>query len=118
MGLVAHRSKRQLYVYKSEALTCFSLFVFKPSRLCTAGIPRRPHAQRRGRHEVTGDRPVGRRARRPEGSRPAQDGDPNGGRAAAGRSPAQAQTARHEHPDALRLLDDTARHVCPIAGHS
>lgn len=79
----------------------YLLFSF-PSRLCAAGVPRCPEADPHGGDEVPGD--TAGRHLRSSGDGPAQDGDPHGGGSTSGSATTQAQTPRHERPDALRLL--------------
>lgn len=82
-------------------LTWRSDVPFFPSRLCAAGVPRRPEADPHGGHEVPG----GAASRQPGGSGcSAQDGDPRRGAQTSRRSAAQAEAPGHERPDAVGVL--------------
>ena len=94
--------------------TLFFSFLLLPSWLCSPGLSRRTETHCHGGHEGPGHA-IGRRHRRSEGS-PAQDGDPNDRGAEPRRQAPQAQTSRHEHPDAVRLLE-RSRGVPPHRFH-
>lgn len=79
----------------------FFSFLF-PSRLCSTGVPWRPEADPHGGDEDAGHA-TRRRLFHSEGVS-THNGDSHSGEPPAWSPNAQAQTQRHEHPDALRLL--------------
>lgn len=93
------------------------MFVF-PSRLCAAGLSRRPKADPHGGDEVSGFA-ASRQPGGSSGSGPAQDGDPDGGGSPPRRPAAQAEAPGHERPDAVGLLkmprsDGTLPRSCEV----